>query len=124
MAVAKNPLVRLYHIRDEIEGVAVTLAGLDFDGYATSYTAKRTVERALQIVSEAVKALPDELLAHHPSADWGRIQSLGNFLRHEYHHIDLDQLWLIATEKLPELRPIIQVMISELETKDPPTALK
>jgi hypothetical protein len=34
MAATKNPLVRLYHIRDEINGVALTLAGVDFDSYA------------------------------------------------------------------------------------------
>jgi len=111
----KNPLVRLYHIRDEIAGIEATLSDTDFDGYANSYTAKRTVERALQIISEAVKALPDDLLARYPSADWGRIRSLGNFLRHEYHHIDPEQLWLIATRKLPELGIAIQTMIADLE---------
>jgi uncharacterized protein with HEPN domain len=115
MAATKNPLVRLYHIRDEIEGVAATLTGLDSDSFSASYSSKRTVERALQIVSEAVKALPDDLLASHPAVDWDRIRSLGNLLRHEYHHVDHGQLWLIATEKLPELRPTIYLMIAELE---------
>jgi uncharacterized protein with HEPN domain len=111
----ENPLVRLYHIRDEIEGVAETLAGLNAETFAVSYPSKRTVERALQIVSEAVKALPDDLLARYPSIDWDRIRSLGNLLRHEYHHVDLGQLWLMAAEKLPELRPTIHLMIAELE---------
>jgi uncharacterized protein with HEPN domain len=115
MAATKNPLVRLYHIRDEINGVTLTLAGVDFDSYAASYPLKRTVERALQIISEAVKALPDDLLDRYPTPDWDRIRSLGNFLRHEYHHIDLEQLWLIATEKLPELRPTVAMMITDLE---------
>jgi uncharacterized protein with HEPN domain len=115
MAATKNPLVRLYHIRDEIEGVAQTLADIDFDDYAASYSLKRTIERALQIISEAVKALPDDLLDRYPTPDWDRIRSLGNFLRHEYHHIDLEQLWLIATEKLRELRPIVAMMITDLE---------
>lgn len=115
MAATKNPLVRLYHIRDEIEGVAMTLTGLDSKRFAASYSSKRTVERALQIVSEAVKALPDDLLARYPAADWDRIRSLGNLLRHEYHHVDAEQLWTMATEKLPELGPIVDIMIAELE---------
>jgi uncharacterized protein with HEPN domain len=95
--------------------VTLTLACVDFDSYAASYSLKRTVERALQIISEAVKALPDDLLDRYPTPDWDRIRSLGNFLRHEYHHIDLEQLWLITTEKLPELRPIVAMMITDLE---------
>ena len=43
--------------------VAATLSGLDLGSYTSSYSSKRTVERALQIISEAVKALPSELLA-------------------------------------------------------------
>ncbi len=117
MAATKNPLVRLYHIRDEIEGVTLTLADVDFDSYAASYSLKRTVERALQIVSEAVKALSDDLLDRYPTPDWERIRSLGNFLRHEYNHIDLEQLWLIATEKLPELAPTVSAMIADLERR-------
>ncbi|WP_353645434.1 HepT-like ribonuclease domain-containing protein [Mesorhizobium sp. WSM2239] len=69
MAAAKNPLVRLYHIRDEIQGVTLTLADVDFDSYAASYSLKRTVERALHIISEAVKALPDDLLDRYPTPD-------------------------------------------------------
>jgi uncharacterized protein with HEPN domain len=115
MAPAKNPLIRLYHIRDEIDGVSSVIEGLDFQTFSSSYVAVRTIERALQIVSEAAKSLPDELISAHPGSDWTRIRSLGNLLRHEYHHVDNNQLWLIATEKLAELRPVVLQMIAKLE---------
>lgn len=115
MPPTKNPLVRLYHIRDEIDGVATVVAGLELDTFTDSYMAVRTVERALQIISEAAKALPDELISANRYSDWTRIRSLGNLLRHEYHHVDHNQLWLIATEKLAELRPVVLQMIDELQ---------
>lgn len=115
MAPTKNPLVRLYHIRDEMDGVATVIDGLDFRAFSSSYTAVRTIERALQIISEAAKSLPDDLIAAHSGSDWVRIRSIGNMLRHEYHHIDNNQLWLIATEKLVELCPVVLGMIAELE---------
>jgi uncharacterized protein with HEPN domain len=37
-------------------------------------------------------------------------------LRHEYQHIDDRRLWEILTVHLPQLRPIILLMIAELET--------
>ena len=37
MAASRGPRVRLLHIRDEIEGVAVTVKGLSFEQYQTSY---------------------------------------------------------------------------------------
>jgi uncharacterized protein with HEPN domain len=66
MAASKNPQLRLLHIRDEIDGMASALQGVTFAAYRESYTLRRAAERAVQIVSEAVKSLPSELLASHP----------------------------------------------------------
>jgi len=63
MAASKTPIVRLYHIRDEIEAIAAIVEGLTFEGYRDSYIHRRAIERAAQIVSEAAKALPREYLA-------------------------------------------------------------
>jgi uncharacterized protein len=51
MAVGKGPRARLFHIRDEIEGVAVIIKGLSFEAYQASYIHRRAIERAAQIVS-------------------------------------------------------------------------
>jgi hypothetical protein len=62
MAASKSPRARLLHIRDEIEGVAIVIRGLSFAQYQGSYLHRRAVERAVQIVSEAAKALPRDYL--------------------------------------------------------------
>lgn len=66
MAASKSPRARLLHIRDEIEGVAMIVRGLSFAQYQGSYMHRRAVERAVQIVSEAAKALPPDYLAKYP----------------------------------------------------------
>jgi uncharacterized protein with HEPN domain len=60
MAASKSPRARLFHIRDEIEGVAATIKDLSFEQYRSSYIHRRAIERAAQIVSEAAKALPGD----------------------------------------------------------------
>ena len=57
-APSKTPQLRLLHIRDEIDGLAEALRGVSFAQYQQSYTLRRTAERAIQIVSEAARALP------------------------------------------------------------------
>jgi uncharacterized protein with HEPN domain len=76
---------------------------------------RRAAERALQIISEAARALPPELLAHFPEIPWVAITSIGNVLRHEYQHIDDKRLWQILEVHLPLLRPVIVKMIAEFE---------
>jgi uncharacterized protein with HEPN domain len=115
MAASKSPQLRLLHIRDEIDGMASALQNVTFTDYQESYTLRRAAERAVQIVSEAAKSLPPEMLARHAEAPWNAIIGIGNILRHEYQRIDDRRLWEIVTVHLPELRPVIMAMIDELK---------
>jgi uncharacterized protein with HEPN domain len=115
MAASKSPQLRLFHIRDEIEGVTAALQGVSFEQYSESFMLRRAAERALQIISEAAKTLPPELTARYPQAPWHAIVGIGNVLRHEYQAIDDRRLWNILIVHLPQLRPVILTMIAELE---------
>ena len=115
MAASKSPRARLLHIRDEIDGVAMVVRGISWEQYQASYMHRRAVERAVQIVSEAAKALPPDYLAKYPNAPWSSIVGIGNILRHEYQRLDDKQLWEIATVHLPRLQPIVAQMLAELD---------
>jgi uncharacterized protein with HEPN domain len=113
MAPTKSPRLRLIHIRDEIDSLAEALRGASFEEYRKGYALRRATERALQIVSEAAKALPPELLARHPETPWAAIIGLGNILRHEYQSLDDRRLWEIVVVHLPRLREVVARMIDE-----------
>lgn len=108
--ISKSPLVRLDHILFEIDALSETIAGMSFQQFENSYVGVRVVERGLEIISEATRTLPEDLLASQPSIDWVRIRGIGNFLRHEYHRLDNQTLWDIARYKLPELREAVVSM--------------
>jgi uncharacterized protein with HEPN domain len=57
MAATKNPGARLEHVLFHIRGVEDTIAGISYNTFRSVYYMERTVERAVAIVSEAVKAL-------------------------------------------------------------------
>ena len=114
MAATKNPRARLEHILFHIRGVEETIAGISYDTFRDVYYMERTVERAVAIISEAVKALPREVLAKYPHDHWQNIISIGNFIRHEYERIDPEVMWEIAAVHLPALKLIIRRMLSDL----------
>jgi uncharacterized protein with HEPN domain len=116
MAPTRSPQLRLLHIRDEIDGLGAALREVSFEDYRNSYTLRRAAERGLQIISEAVKALPPELLAQFPDTPWAAIIGIGNVLRHEYQHLDDRRLWDIVAVHLPELRPVVLHMLAALES--------
>jgi uncharacterized protein with HEPN domain len=117
-AASANPRARLEHILFHIRGVGDTVAGVSFETYSNVYHMERTVERAIQIISEAVRALPPSLTARHPEIEWAKIAAIGNILRHEYERVDPQAMWEIATIKLPELEKAVHKMLTHLEASD------
>lgn len=115
MAATRSPRVRLLHIRDEIDAVNDVVRGVTYEQYQNSYILRRAVERAVQIVSEAAKALPQDLCSRYPEAPWSAIVGVGNILRHEYQRVDDRRLWDIATSHLPQLSPVIKRMLADLK---------
>jgi uncharacterized protein with HEPN domain len=115
MNASKSPLARLRHIRYEIDGISGALRGVDLNRYLHDYLLQRGAERALLIISEAAKAIPVDLLLRYPEIDWRGVVQLGNVLRHEYPTVDAMVIWEIVTRKLPELSPVVDLMIRDLE---------
>jgi uncharacterized protein with HEPN domain len=103
-------------MRDEIASLSQELAGVGFETCRKSYGLRRITERAIQIVSEAARMLPEELRSRYLDTPWADIIGIGNRLRHEYHRIDDKVLWETATADLPKPQPIIERMLAELES--------
>jgi uncharacterized protein with HEPN domain len=60
--------------------------------------------RALEIISEASRRLPDDLKANYPSVPWRQIAGAGNVYRHGYDVIAAEVLWQTVQTGLTELR--------------------
>lgn len=60
--------------------------------------------RALEIVSEASRRLPDELIRRHAEIDWVAIAAAGNIFRHEYEAVDEALVWHTVRHDLAALR--------------------
>jgi uncharacterized protein with HEPN domain len=116
MAPSKNPISRLHHILEEAAEIDAATKNISFETFRDTWVIRRSVEHGLLIISEAVKALPPEMKSAHPEIAWGKIESLGNYLRHEYRDIDPETLWRIARRQLVELVAAVRVMIASEET--------
>ena len=85
---SKNPSQRLRDIVDDIDAIEAFTAHSDFPGFRIDRKTVYAVVRALEIVSEASRRLPDELKDRHPEIDWVAIAAAGNVYRHEYEAVD------------------------------------
>ncbi|MGL4638035.1 MAG: HepT-like ribonuclease domain-containing protein [Beijerinckiaceae bacterium] len=94
-----------------IKGIENALADETRSSFLKSWFLQRGTERGLEIISEAARHIPDELLASQPQIPWSDIRTIGNIIRHEYHRVDPDVIWSVATDDLPALKAAVEAMV-------------
>ena len=65
-------------------------------------------------IGEAVKALPDDLLATQPSIPWRQIARMRDHLAHRYFDTDHEVIQATVDADLPELKRAAQAMLAAL----------
>jgi uncharacterized protein with HEPN domain len=70
---SKNPAQRLSDIIDNVEAIEAFTAELKLQAFRADRKTVYAVVRALEIISEASRRLPDEILRRHPEIDWAAI---------------------------------------------------
>ena len=72
-------------------------------------------------IGEAVKALPDELLATQPSIPWRQITRMRDHLAHRYFDTAHAILQATVDEDLPDLERAVQALARSRENQGPDT---
>ena len=65
----------------------------------------------IQILGEAVTQLSDEFRAGHPNIPWRAIAAMRHALVHAYFRVDLDEVWSVVQNDLPDLKNRIQELL-------------
>ncbi|MCA0401851.1 MAG: DUF86 domain-containing protein [Proteobacteria bacterium] len=92
------------------------VSGIDKAAFDKDLFRQLGIERTLEIISEAVRHLPDEMLAMHPDICWADVRAIGNVIRHEYWRIDPTIVWRIVLDDLPALRAAVDAMLKRAGT--------
>ena len=74
-----------------------------------------TVVRNLEIIGEAVKALPNELRTQRPEVNWRGIAGLRDLLTHEYFRIERERIDEIVEQHLDPLEQAVGEILVQLD---------
>jgi len=117
---SKNPAQRLSDIIDNIDAIDAFTTKLDLQAFRADRKTIYAVVRALEIISEASRRLPDELLDRHPEIDWAAIAAAGNVYRHEYEGVDEILIWHTVQHGLADLRRVSDEEFRRVQADLPP----
>lgn len=93
-----------------LDGIAHATAGKSFDEFRGDWLLRHGIERGIEIISEASRALPDPIRALRPEIPWHQVRAIGNVLRHEYHGLSDRIIWNVVVDELPRLRAAVEAL--------------
>jgi uncharacterized protein with HEPN domain len=94
-------------------GVVRSVAGRTFADYAADEDLRLAVERRIEIIGEAARAVSAAFQEEHSEIPWRKIIAQRNVLAHEYGEIDDEIMWDVATVSVPELLRLLEPLIPE-----------
>ncbi len=74
------------------------------------------VIRQLTVLGEAAGRVSDSFRKHHPEIRWSSIVGLRNVITHQYDRVNLQELWLVATEHVPRLLDQVEALLRNVES--------
>ena len=104
--------VYLDDIVEAAEHIEEYTSGLSVEVFSRDRKTRDAVLFNLQVVGEAIKKVPEEVRSRHPDVEWKKIAGLRDILVHEYFGIDVDIVWDVVANKLPDLKLQIEKILA------------
>jgi uncharacterized protein with HEPN domain len=109
------------YLQDILDHIAIAekfVDGMTFDEFQDDEKTIFALIRAIEVIGEATKQIPIPLREKYPDILWQGIVGMRNRLIHVYFGVKLKVLWDTTQEDLPQLRPVIQSMLDNLDAPD------
>jgi uncharacterized protein with HEPN domain len=87
------------------------IAGMTFDVFVADERTRDAVIRNIEVIGEAAKNLPDEVIAKAPEVEWRKVRGMRDVLAHGYFGLDVKVVWNTATTKLEMLEKVVRGLL-------------
>lgn len=114
----KNEKIFLMHVLESAEKIEEFTKGISKEEFADSSLIQDGVARRLEIIGEATKNIPEDFRKKHPEVEWRKVAGTRDVLIHGYFGVDINLVWGIAKNNVPELKAKIQKILKEIKKED------
>jgi uncharacterized protein with HEPN domain len=89
-------------ILDAMEKAEILLEGVGYEDFEADFRINFAVIRALEIIGEASKRLPENIRERYPEIPWRGMTSMRDRIIHGCDEVDFQIVWESSSEKLTE----------------------
>jgi len=107
-----------YIIEDVIESMtnAMQFTGnMSYDEFVTDTKTVYAVIRAIEIMGEAVKNIPEEIRKKYPDIPWRSIAGMRDKVIRAYFGVKSERVWAVVKRDMPNLKSKFEKILTELE---------
>ncbi|MGH7999845.1 MAG: HepT-like ribonuclease domain-containing protein [Brasilonema sp.] len=110
----KDDRLYLSNIKESIERIeSYTCDGKEV--FLQTLMIPDTVIRNFEIIGEATKRLSTDLREAYPNVPWQQIAGFRDVLIHDYLKVNLNRVWGVIEQNLPELKATVEEMLQKRE---------
>ena len=105
------------HLEDILEAAEKArafTAGMSYEAFVEDEKTIFAVIRALEVIGEATKRLPEDLRARNPQIPWDSMAGMRDKLIHDYVNVSEQIVWRTVQEELPGVQRHLKTLLNDL----------
>src|SRR3989344_5510171 len=114
----KEPTIFIEHILESIENIESFIKSSTKVDFLENKEKQSAVIRQIEIIGEAVKNIPESFRKDYLQVPWIKIAGMRDKLMHHYFGVDLNAVWKVVKENIPDLKKNILVIIKKERTQN------
>jgi uncharacterized protein with HEPN domain len=95
------------------------IGDMEYDDFKNDRKTIYAIIRAIEIIGEAVKKIPNEVKRQYPQVPWKEMAGMRDKLIHEYFGVDLKKVWNTVKKDIPNLKPLFNKILNDFKSMKP-----
>ena len=101
----------LWDMLDAARAISEFVTDRTFNDFQTDRMLRNAVERNMEIIGEAANRTSENFQKFRPEIPGRSIIGQRNILIHEYGEVKNERIWVVATERIPELIALLKPLL-------------